>query len=216
MNPSASGAPTGRLGAYTLIGVTVVMVAAAFGYVGGWLAPQRLTPARLVNQLQSRQRRCVPRISAQSRQGRVRDGLFPKQRSGRGHIRRRRSSLRPSARRSSGASPFPAAIPYAPDSSVPIRSMALRFALANGQQWRTGMNDMPVFPVATPRGLLSAAAGAAARSGDRQTRSAEDGCVLRRASGDRRVPRLGEDGQALGEFRRPELLEPRRVRARRR
>jgi catalase len=28
--------------------------------------------------------------------------------------------------------------------------MALRFTQANGQQWRTGMNSMPVFPVDTP------------------------------------------------------------------
>lgn len=45
---------------------------------------------------------------------------------------------------------LPAGNPYAPDSSVPIRSMALRFTQANGQQWRTGMNSMPVFPVGTP------------------------------------------------------------------
>jgi catalase len=45
---------------------------------------------------------------------------------------------------------LPAGSPYAPDSSVPIRSLALRFTQANGQQWRTGMNSMPVFPVGTP------------------------------------------------------------------
>lgn len=46
---------------------------------------------------------------------------------------------------------IPGGNPYAPDSSVPIRSMALRFALADGEQWRTGMNSMPVFPVSTPQ-----------------------------------------------------------------
>jgi len=45
---------------------------------------------------------------------------------------------------------LPAGNPYAPDSAVPIRSLALRFNQANGQQWRTGMNSMPVFPVGTP------------------------------------------------------------------
>ena len=44
---------------------------------------------------------------------------------------------------------LPAGNPYAPDSAVPIRSLALRFTQANGQQWRTGMNSMPVFPVGT-------------------------------------------------------------------
>jgi catalase len=46
---------------------------------------------------------------------------------------------------------IPGGNPYAPDSSTPVRSMALRFALANGEQWRTGMNSQPVFPVSTPR-----------------------------------------------------------------
>ena len=38
--------------------------------------------------------------------------------------------------------------------SVPIRSFALRFTQANGEQWRTGMNAMPVFAVATPQAFL--------------------------------------------------------------
>jgi len=45
---------------------------------------------------------------------------------------------------------LPSGNPYAPDSSVPIRSFALQLSQANGQQWRTGMNSMPVFPVGTP------------------------------------------------------------------
>jgi len=45
---------------------------------------------------------------------------------------------------------LPSGNPYAPDGSVPIRSLALRFTQSDGQQWRTGMNSMPVFPVGTP------------------------------------------------------------------
>src|SRR3546814_10543413 len=45
----------------------------------------------------------------------------------------------------------PGGNPYASDSSVPIRSFALRFTSPNGEQWRTGMNSMPVFVVATPQ-----------------------------------------------------------------
>ena len=42
---------------------------------------------------------------------------------------------------------IPGGNPYASDSSAPIRSFALRFDLPDGEQWRTGMNAMPVFPV---------------------------------------------------------------------
>jgi catalase len=33
--------------------------------------------------------------------------------------------------------------------------MALRFTLPDGEEWRTGMNDIPVFPVATPESFYA-------------------------------------------------------------
>jgi catalase len=45
---------------------------------------------------------------------------------------------------------IPGTNPYAWDDVTPIRGMALAFLQANGQQWRTAMNAVPVFPVATP------------------------------------------------------------------
>jgi catalase len=52
---------------------------------------------------------------------------------------------------------LPGGNPYAPDGSVPIRSFALRFVLPGGEQWRTGMNSMPVFPVSTPQAFYEQA-----------------------------------------------------------
>lgn len=45
---------------------------------------------------------------------------------------------------------IPGTNPYAWDGSTPIRGMALDFLQADGQQWRTAMNAVPVFPVSTP------------------------------------------------------------------
>jgi catalase len=45
---------------------------------------------------------------------------------------------------------IPGTNPYAWDDSTPIRGMALKFTQADGQQWRTAMNAVPAFPVATP------------------------------------------------------------------
>ncbi len=150
MNDSSApqASPT-RFGAWALIIGTVAIIAIAFGYVGGWLAPDRLTPKRIINQFQANA------------------GVFP------GHRRNHSKGVcitgyfqsSGQAARYSVAQVFttgqhtpvvgrfaiPGGNPYAPDSSVPIRSMALRFALANGQQWRTGMNAMPLFPVSTPQ-----------------------------------------------------------------
>ena len=41
-------------------------------------------------------------------------------------------------------------MPYAADSVSSVRSLALRFSLPNGEEWRTGMNNIPVFVVKTP------------------------------------------------------------------
>lgn len=45
---------------------------------------------------------------------------------------------------------IPGTSPYAWDDSTPIRGMALEFMQADGRQWRTAMNAVPAFPVATP------------------------------------------------------------------
>lgn len=45
---------------------------------------------------------------------------------------------------------IPGTNPYVWDDSTPIRGMALVFTQADGQQWRTAMNAVPAFPVATP------------------------------------------------------------------
>ncbi|TAN07957.1 MAG: catalase family peroxidase [Rhodanobacteraceae bacterium] len=45
---------------------------------------------------------------------------------------------------------IPGTNPYAWDDSTPIRGMALVFTQADGQQWRSAMNAVPAFPVATP------------------------------------------------------------------
>ncbi|WHZ20725.1 MAG: Catalase [Rhodanobacteraceae bacterium] len=45
---------------------------------------------------------------------------------------------------------IPGTNPYAWDDGTPIRGMALDFLQADGRQWRTAMNAVPAFPVATP------------------------------------------------------------------
>lgn len=136
----------------------VVVVAGAFAYVNGTLDPQRLRPKTLVNALETNNG-VHPGFRRNHAKGVCVAGYFESS---------------PEARAYSSAQVFseartpligrfalPSGNPYAPDSSVPIRSLALRFTQANGQQWRTGMNSMPVFPVGTPQAftdLLKASA----------------------------------------------------------
>ncbi|MGB8898721.1 MAG: catalase family peroxidase [Methylocella sp.] len=44
-------------------------------------------------------------------------------------------------------------LPMLPDRPNAVRRMALNFALPNGEIWRTGMNDIPVFAVKDARGF---------------------------------------------------------------
>jgi catalase len=43
--------------------------------------------------------------------------------------------------------------PARTDASSPVRSLALSFTPADGRQWRTAMNSVPVFPVRTPQAM---------------------------------------------------------------
>lgn len=143
--------PPRRTAQWALIGAVVAITAGAFGYVGGWLAPHRLTPEKLIDQLQQNAG-TFPGYRRNHAKGVCVTGYFDSN----GQALPFSSAQVFAAGRTPvvGRFALPSGNPYAPDSSVPIRSMALRFALANGQQWRTGMNSMPVFPVATPQAFF--------------------------------------------------------------
>ncbi|UOF15199.1 catalase family peroxidase [Lysobacter capsici] len=146
--PSRLPAPLGR---YALIAFVISAAAAAFGYVAGPLDPQRLTPERIVDHLQANGG-LHPRYRRNHAKGVCVIGYFDSNGaaaaySKAGVFARGRTPV-------VGRFALPGGNPYAPDGGVPIRSFALRFTQADGQQWRTGMNNMPVFPVATPQAFF--------------------------------------------------------------
>jgi len=152
-NPPSAMAPADHFVAWAFIAGLVVVVAFAFGYVGGWLAPDRLTSGRIVNQFQ-KNAGVFPGYRRNHAKGVCVSGYF--QSSGEA-APYSVAEVFASGQRTPvvGRFAIPGSNPYAPDSSVPIRSMALRFAQANGQQWRTGMNDTPVFAVSTPQAFFA-------------------------------------------------------------
>jgi catalase len=131
-----------------LIGAILALIVLAFGYVGSGLAPGRLTAQRMVNQLQANAG-VFPGYRRNHAKGVCVTGYFDS--TGQALAYSTAQVFAPGRTPVVGRFAVPGGNPYAPDSSVPIRSMALRFTQANGQQWRTGMNSMPVFPVATPQ-----------------------------------------------------------------
>jgi len=153
-DPHASPTPPARHpGAWALILAVPAACALALAYVGGWLSPQRLTPQRIVDQFQQNAG-VHPGYRRNHAKGVCVAGYF--QSSGEAAPYSVAQVFAPGQRTPVvGRFAIPGSNPYAPDGSVPIRSMALRFALADGQQWRTGMNSMPVFPVATPQAFFA-------------------------------------------------------------
>ncbi|PTQ70059.1 catalase family peroxidase [Pseudomonas sp. GV071] len=144
-----------RLGA---IGAVTVLIAAALAYTGGYFSPERVTPARVVDVLEHNNGE-HPGFRRNHPKGICVTGYFDSNGAG---VELSSAEVFSATRTPvQGRFSLPTGNPYSPDSAAPLRSMALRFQQANGQQWRTGMNSMAVFPVGTPEaffGLLQATA----------------------------------------------------------
>ena len=153
--PGAHPAPPVRHAGIRWLLVVAIPAACvlAFGYVGGWLAPHRLTPKRIIDQFQQNAG-VHPGYRRNHAKGVCIAGVFES--SGQAAAYSVAQVFAAGQRTPVvGRFAIPGGNPYAPDGSIPIRSMALRFTQANGQQWRTGMNSMPVFPVATPQAFYA-------------------------------------------------------------
>lgn len=134
-----------RLG---LIGGVVIVAAAAFAYVGGWFTPGRLTPGRMVAALSDRGGNPLGHRRNHAK-GMCFTGMFDANGAG------ARFSIAPML--VAGSYPvigrFAIAVgdPDAPDITGRVKSMAIRIVAPDGQEWRSGMNNSPVFVVSTPR-----------------------------------------------------------------
>jgi len=129
-----------------LVGIIPLILFVLFLWAGGWLTPERLTSDKLVNVLQQ---------SGGLHEGYRRNhakgvcvlGKFIS--NGNASTLSRASVFSKGESAVTGRFAIAGGNPGAPDYTVPVRSMALAFQQANGEQWRTGMNAMPFFPVSS-------------------------------------------------------------------
>ncbi|ONG51094.1 catalase [Pseudoroseomonas deserti] len=137
---------TGIAALLRLAGIGAVLAAAAggFAYAGGWLTPDRLSPARLVGQLEANAGP-HPGFRRNHAKGVCVTGRFAS--SGAGQEWSRATVFRPGTVPVLGRFALPGGNPAAPDAAVPVRSMALQLTSPDGAVWRTGMNSSPAFPV---------------------------------------------------------------------
>ena len=126
----------------------VTTVAALFAYAGGWLTPHALTPARMVDRFEQ-VNGVHPGFRRNHSKGVGFSGQF--QSNGQG------VALSGAAVFQRGDFPvvgrFALAIgqPFQADGPHTVRSMAIQIKLPDGQEWRSGMNNIPVFVASTPQ-----------------------------------------------------------------
>lgn len=127
-----------------VIGTVVLGTAAAFAYTAGWFTPQRLTPAKVIDTLEANGG-VHPGYRRNHAKGLCVIGHFES--NGAATELSRAGLFAPGRVPVVGRLAIPGGNPAASDGAAPIRSLALRFQPADGQEWRTAMNAMPVFVV---------------------------------------------------------------------
>jgi catalase len=147
--PLAGVAVLARLAA---IGLVLLVVLAGFAYTGGWLTPARLTPVGFVDRFQE-VNGVYPGFRRNHAKGLCLIGIFDS--NGQGQRLSKAVVFRPGRVPLIGRFALAGGQPFAADAPQNVRSMALRFTLPDGEEWRTGMNDIPVFPVATPESFYA-------------------------------------------------------------
>jgi catalase len=135
---------------FTAIGVVIAGIAGLFAYAGGWLTPHRLSPASMINTFEQVDGP-HPGFRRNHAKGVCVSGHFDS--NGRGVALSKASVFLPGRMPIIGRFALAGGQPYVADAPHTVRSMAILFQLPDGEEWRTGMNNIPVFPVNTPEGF---------------------------------------------------------------
>jgi catalase len=130
-----------------LIGIALAAVAGTFAYLGGWLTPDELTPARFVDAFEN-----VDGAHSGFRRNHAKgvgvSGFFES--NGNGVSLSKAVVFQPGRIRVLGRFSLSGGHPDAADKSDTVRGLGLEFSLPDGELWRTAMVNLPVFLVNTP------------------------------------------------------------------
>jgi catalase len=140
------------------IGVVIAGITALFLYAGGWFAPDALSPAVMINTFEQ-VAGPHPGFRRNHAKGVCVSGYFGG--NGRGVALSKASVFASGRVPVIGRFALAGGQPYAADAPHTVRSMALLLKLPDGEEWRTGMNNIPVFAVNSAQGfydLLQASA----------------------------------------------------------
>jgi catalase len=130
-----------------VIGAVLAIIAVLFLYAGGWLTPHALTPAAIVNTFE-RLNGEHPGFRRNHAKGVCITGYFES--NGNGQELSKAELFRPGRVPIVGRFALAGGMPDAADTPHTVRSLAILFKQPDGEEWRTGMINIPVFLVNTP------------------------------------------------------------------
>ncbi len=130
-----------------LIGVVLAAVVGLFAYLGGWLTPNALTPARLADGFEEVSG-VHPGFRRNHAKGVSVSGFFAS--NGNGVRLSKAAVFEPGRVPVLGRFSLGGGNPNAPDSESAPRGLGLQFTLPDGELWRTAMLHLPAFPFRTP------------------------------------------------------------------
>lgn len=145
--PTTSPSRRATWPALVAIGLIVAMIALAFAWVAGWLAPHRLTPQRFTNAIEAGNGQIYRGFRRAHAKGVCVAGYF--EGSGEGTALSSARIFAPVRTPFVGRLSIGGGSPYGLDSKARVRSMALALTSDDGQQWRMAMNSFPFFGVSS-------------------------------------------------------------------
>src|ERR1700757_3042612 len=138
---------TAMVARLVLIGVILAAALGTFAYLGGWLTPNVLTPARFVDGFEE-----VNGVHSGFRRNHAKgvgvSGFFES--NGDGVRLSKAVVFQPGQVPVLGRFSLGGGQPAAADTPAAVRGLGLQFSVPNGELWRTAMINLPVFPVRTP------------------------------------------------------------------
>ncbi|KEY88787.1 catalase family peroxidase [Pseudomonas capeferrum] len=130
------------------IGAVMLAAGVGFAYAAGWIGAAKLTPQRIIDTFEA-QAGHYPGYRKNHAKGLCVSGYF--QASGQAASLSTARVFSQARVPVIGRFAIGGANPYAPDTAIPVRSLALQLSSDDGQVWRTGMNNPPVLAVSTPQ-----------------------------------------------------------------
>jgi len=136
---------------FGIIGAVLLSVAGAFAYTGGWLSPNRLTQARAMALFEQAGGR-HPGFRRNHAKGVCVVGWFES--NGQAVALSKAAVFKPGRIPIVGRFAISGDMAFQADKPATVRSMALRFMLPGVEEWRTGLNNVPVFVTNSAQGFL--------------------------------------------------------------